>query len=46
MEFKKQKEQREKERDATQETDLTIENKLMVTRREGSGGMSQIGDGD
>ena len=25
---------------------LTIENRLMVTKREGGGGMGEIGDGD
>ena len=41
-EYKRQK----REGEANQETGFTMENKLMVTRREVVGEMSEIGDGD
>ena len=36
----------EKKRETNQETNLTIESKLMVTTGEVDGGMGEIGDGD
>ena len=35
-----------KKREANQETDLNMENKLMITGQEGGEGMGEIGDGD
>ena len=43
---KQNKTKRERERETNQETDSTIENKLMVTIGEVGGGMGEIGDKD
>ena len=43
---KTNKQRRKKEKDTNQETLLTTENKVMVTRGEMGRGMDEIGDGD
>lgn len=46
MEFKKQDKEERGKREANQETNLTIENKLMVIRGEVGGVIGEINDGD